>query len=106
MIGEGNQTMAVLSMVHLHLKSEEEEEALVLLHETLIATRERKGCVRVEAVQDLNDPGHVVLLETWASPDDEAAYRRWRAEQPPNLAWRSFVTNVPEVSNFTVRTDV
>lgn len=97
--------MTVLSMVHMHLKPDE-EQALALLHETLIATREREGCVRVEVVQDRDDPGHVVLLETWASLDDEAAYRQWRAAQPPNPTWRGFVANVPEVSNFTVRSDV
>lgn len=97
--------MPVLSMVHVHIKGDE-EHALTLLHETLVATRKRKGCVRVDTVQDRDDPTHVVLLETWASSEDEAAYRSWRAEQPPNLAWRDCVANVPEVSNFTVRTDV
>jgi quinol monooxygenase YgiN len=97
--------MTVLSMVHIHIKGDE-EHALALLHQTLIATRERNGCVRVETVQDRNDPGHIVLLETWASLEDEAAYRSWRAEQPPNQAWRDCVANVPEVSNFTVRSDV
>jgi heme oxygenase (mycobilin-producing) len=97
--------MALLSMVHLHLKGDE-EHALMLLHETLIATRAREGCLRVDVVQDLDDPGHIALLETWASPQDEASYRSWRAEQPPNLAWRAFVASTPEVSNFTVRSDV
>ena len=97
--------MAVLSMVHLHINGDE-EHALALLHETLIATREREGCVRVDTVQDRADPGHVVLLETWASLKAEADYRRWRAEQPPNQAWRDCVANVPEVSNFLVRDDV
>ena len=60
--------MAVLSMVHLHIKGDQ-EHALALLHETLIATRERTGCVGVETVQDRDDPCHVVLLETWASPE-------------------------------------
>jgi quinol monooxygenase YgiN len=92
-------------MVHMHLTGDE-ERALGLLHETLIATREREGCVRVEVVQDRDDPGHVVLLETWASAQDEAAYRSWRAGQPPNLEWRAFVAGTPEVSNFTVRGDV
>jgi quinol monooxygenase YgiN len=97
--------MPVLSMVRLQIKGDQ-EYALTLLHETLIATRERNGCVRVEVVQDRDDPRHVVLLETWASPEDDAAYRSWRAGQPPNQAWRDCVANVPEVSNFIVRSDV
>jgi quinol monooxygenase YgiN len=97
--------MALLSMVHMHLTGDE-EQALTVLHETLIATRAREGCVRVEVVQDLDDPHHVVLLETWAGPEHEAAYRAWRAEEPPNQALRSFVAGAPELSNYAVRADV
>ena len=97
--------MAIMSVVHLRLTGDV-ERALVLLHERLAATRERKGCLRAETVQDREDSGHIVLLETWESPEDEAAYRTWRAEEPPNPEWRAFVAAAPEVWNFTLRDDV
>jgi quinol monooxygenase YgiN len=102
-VGEGN-SMAMKSIVHMRLNNQ--EDALVLLHETLAATRAFPGCVQAEVVQDRDDPGHIVLLETWERPEDETAYRQWRAGEPPNPAFRAFVAAAPEIQSFTVRGDV
>jgi len=97
--------MAIVSMVHLQFK-DDEEQALVLLRDTLAGTRGRPGCLRVDVAQDREDPRHVVLLETWETPEDEVAYRQWRAEQPPNPARAAFNAAPPQVLNFTLRDDV
>ena len=103
-MSEKGTSMAMTSIVHMRLNHQ--EQALALLHETLAATRAFPGCVRAEVVQDRDDPGHIVLLETWESSEDETAYRRWRAEEPPKPAFRAFVAAVPEIQSFTVRGDV
>jgi heme oxygenase (mycobilin-producing) len=103
-VPEKGDSMGIMSIVHMRLSNE--EEALALLHETLAATRAFPGCLRADVVQDLDDPGHIVLVETWEAPDDETAYRRWRAEEPPNPAFREFVAAAPEIQSFTVRGDV
>ena len=97
--------MAIMSMVHLRIQGDV-EQALVLLHRRLAATRERNGCLRAETVQDREDLAHIVLLEMWETAEDEIAYRTWRAEEPPDAGWRAFVAAPPEVSNFTIRADV
>jgi quinol monooxygenase YgiN len=58
--------MAMMSLVNMRLTNE--EEALVLLHETLAATRAFPGCVRAGVIQVCDDPGHIVLLQAWESP--------------------------------------
>jgi heme oxygenase (mycobilin-producing) len=92
-------------MVHMDL-SGNTEEALAALHETLSATRERPGCLRVDVLQRQEDPGHVVLVETWNSPDDEAAYRKWRAEGPPNPRLRAVIAGVSAPENFSLLADI
>jgi quinol monooxygenase YgiN len=97
--------MAIVSMVHLRFTGNE-EKALVLLHDTLAATRVRKGCRGVEVVQHREDPCRVVLVETWESLEDEAAYRQWRASEPPDPNRGAFRAGPPEVVNFTLRDDI
>jgi quinol monooxygenase YgiN len=97
--------MAMMSMVHMNL-SGDPGEALAALHATLTATRERPGCLRVDVLQHQEDPGHVVLVEAWNSPEDEAAYRKWRAEGPPNPRLRAVIAGVSAPENFSLLADI
>jgi heme oxygenase (mycobilin-producing) len=103
--GRREAAMAIVSMVHLRFRGDE-EQALVLLHDTLAATRDRKGCRGVDVVQDREDPCHVVLVETWESPEDEVAYRQWRAAEPPDPNRGAFTAAPAQLVNFTLRDDV
>ncbi|MGH3246413.1 MAG: putative quinol monooxygenase [Trebonia sp.] len=71
--------MAVTSILDLRLKSDSLETALTVIHETLVATRARPGCLGVSVLVDSGDPAHVILLETWESIEHDRAYREWRA---------------------------
>ena len=71
--------MTITALLELTLKAEQVADAPRLLTETLEATRAFAGNQGVEVLYDVTDPGHVVVIERWASLDDDDAYRAWRA---------------------------
>ena len=73
--------MRVLALLAVRLRPESASEALDVLDEVLVATREFAGCLGVEVVVQADDPGHVLVLERWASMEADAAYRAWRASE-------------------------
>jgi quinol monooxygenase YgiN len=55
------------------------DEMIAVLKKALVDTRARKGCESVEVYQDQAKPGAVLLVEKWATREDDQAYRDWRA---------------------------
>lgn len=41
-------------------------------------TRAYAGCLGVEMLVDIDDPGHVILHQRWASAEAYEHYRQWR----------------------------
>jgi heme oxygenase (mycobilin-producing) len=70
--------MAVVALLEVRLKSEGLDEAYAVVTETLADTRKFAGCVNAEVLIDRTDPTHLVVVETWESPEADAAYREWR----------------------------
>lgn len=71
--------MAVTALLELRLDPTRVEEAHRVIDETLVATRAFPGCLGVEVTADVDDPAHIVVIESWASREDDAAYRAFRA---------------------------
>jgi heme oxygenase (mycobilin-producing) len=55
------------------------DEMIAVLKKHLPDTRARQGCEFVTVHQDEAKPNQVVLIERWASREDDDAYRAWRA---------------------------
>jgi len=55
------------------------EGGYALLHQILTDTRAFDGNLGVEVLADVEDPSHVMVVETWTSIEADDAYRAWRA---------------------------
>ena len=55
------------------------DEMIAVLKKHLPDTRARQGCELVTVHQDEAKPNQIVLIERWASREDDDAYRAWRA---------------------------
>lgn len=73
--------MSILAILDLTLRPGTGAEALAVLDDVLVATREFAGNEGVEVVVQADDPDRVLVLERWASMEADTAYRAWRAEQ-------------------------
>lgn len=73
--------MSILAILDLTLRPETAAEALVVLDEALVATRDFDGNEGVEVVVQSDDPARVLVLERWSSREADTAYRVWRDEQ-------------------------
>lgn len=71
--------MALTATLELRLKADTLDSAFAVIHATLTATRAFPGCLDVQVLVDSADPAHVLVLETWESPEADNAYRQWRA---------------------------
>jgi quinol monooxygenase YgiN len=80
--------MAITSFFEIRVKPEALDQGLhAELHAILADTRAFEGCLGVEVLIDTADPTHIVAVERWASEEDDAAYRAWRAgDGQTNLA--------------------
>jgi quinol monooxygenase YgiN len=89
--------MTMISVVALRLDPARIDDALAAVHETLAATRAFEGNLGVDVGQDVADPGHVLLVERWASPEADKAYRAYRASGPPS-SLRDFAAGATELT--------
>jgi heme oxygenase (mycobilin-producing) len=72
--------MSVVVIADFFFKPELIDDALKLLAQVLPDTRHFDGCQALETAVDLDDPGHVMLVERWTSRDAHLAYFVWRQE--------------------------
>jgi quinol monooxygenase YgiN len=71
--------MSLLVVLELEAKPGKGDEMIAVLRETLKDTRARKGCEGVTVHRDTANPDAIVLVERWATREDDTAYREWRA---------------------------
>jgi len=66
--------------VHLALQLDPAhlERAQAVLVETLTATRAWPGNEGLQVIVDDADPAHLIVVESWATAADHAAYAEWR----------------------------
>ena len=94
--------MAITAILDLQLKAESVETASGVIRATLTATRAFPGCLGVTVLVDSADPAHVVLFETWESPEADNAYRQWRATPEGASELGSLLATAPSLTLFTV----
>jgi quinol monooxygenase YgiN len=100
--------VAVISVLDFQFNPDTVEDALKVVHAMLEDTRKFKGCVRVDVVQDVTNPGHVLFVEQWESHADDQAYRAWRAGagSGSGAALGQHLSAAPAVTVSQVRDDV
>lgn len=54
-------------------------ELIAVFKRHLPDTRARQGCEFVTIHQDQDKPNQILLIERWATREDDDAYRSWRA---------------------------
>jgi heme oxygenase (mycobilin-producing) len=94
--------VALTATLELRLKADKLDSAFEVMHETLTATRAFPGCLSVSVLVDSADPAHVVVLETWESPEADNAYRQWRASPEGASSLGSVLAAPPSLTLFTV----
>ena len=97
--------MSITALLELRLKPESLESGMRVLNDVLVATRAFTGNEGVEVLIDTNDPAHVIVHETWASLEADAAYRAWRAGDGANNL-RSVLAGAPVLTVLTPQIDV
>jgi quinol monooxygenase YgiN len=94
--------VAITATLDLRLAADKLDTAFEVIHETLVGTRAFPGCLHVSVLVDSADPAHVVLFETWESPEADNAYRQWRATPEGASQLGSLLATAPSLTLFTV----
>jgi quinol monooxygenase YgiN len=94
--------VAITATLDLRIKADKLDTAFEVIHETLVSTRAFPGCLYVSVLVDSADPAHVVLFETWESPEADNAYRQWRATPEGASELGSLLATAPSLTLFTV----
>src|SRR4051812_37330634 len=97
--------MAVVAHLDLQFQPDGLEKAYSLLREILVDTRAFDGCLGVDVLIDTADPAHVLLHERWASAEQDAAYRQWRAGEGAT-ALGTVLAGAPTLTTFTPSSDL
>ncbi|GAB4079510.1 monooxygenase [Modestobacter muralis] len=75
-------------------------EAEAAIRETLAQTAAFPGNEGLEVLVDDADPTRVVVVETWATADDHAAYVAWRATPEGAAALAAVLAGPPVTRTF------
>lgn len=94
--------MALTAILDLRIKNDKLDSAFEVIHETLTATRAFPGCLHVSVLVDSADPAHVIVFETWESPEADNAYRKWRASEEGASDLGSILATAPGLTLYTV----
>jgi len=84
--------VSVIALLEIHLHPGSTGKALELLSRELDTTRGFAGCEDVQILVESGDPTRVLLVERWASPEADAAYREFRAAKVPRPLDPLFLT--------------
>ena len=92
--------MSVLVLLELEAKEGAADEMIAVLARHLGDTRARRGCESVTVHRDADRPTSVLLVERWATRDDDAAYREWRAGEGAIAEMGPLVGGPPRIRYF------
>jgi len=71
--------MSITVLLEIHAKEGKGDEMIAVLARSLVDTRARRGCESVTVHREHDAPDTVLLVERWATREDDDAYRAWRA---------------------------
>src|SRR5262249_21574012 len=72
--------METTVLLEVQIKPEKAEDMRQTLREMLADTRKFDGCVRVDVIQDQDNPGTFILVQKWRTRGHYEKYGAWRAE--------------------------
>ena len=98
--------MAVVVTAEFFFKPEVIDGALTLLAEVLPDTRGFEGCETLETVIDLDEPGHVMVVERWTSRNAHVAYLAWRVDSGSANGLVDMMAAPPVFRYFEPRPDI
>lgn len=76
------------------------DEMIAVFKAILPDTRARKGCEFVTVHRDQANPNQVLLVERWATREDDDAYRAWRAGDGAVKGLAGLVAAAPVIRYF------
>jgi quinol monooxygenase YgiN len=91
--------MAITTLLELHFAEEHLIDGPVFLSGILRQTRGFDGCLGIEVLTDIEDPGHIVVVEQWESNSHDLAYRAWRAGEGATPL-RDYLTGAPGLTKY------
>lgn len=91
--------MAITTLLELHFAEERLIDGPVFLAGMLEQTRSFDGCLGIEVLTDIEDPGHIVVVEQWESNSHDLAYRAWRAGEGATRL-RDYLAGAPGLTKF------
>jgi quinol monooxygenase YgiN len=94
--------VAIIAILDLQLKPESLDSAPEILRATLSDTRVFPGCLGLTVLNDIADPTHVIVYETWESLEHDQAYRDWRTTPEGASDLRSVLAAPPGLTRFAV----
>jgi quinol monooxygenase YgiN len=71
--------MSILVLLEIEAKEGKVDQVIDALARNLGDTRARPGCESVTMHRDQANPNAILLVERWATREDDEAYRAWRA---------------------------
>jgi quinol monooxygenase YgiN len=92
--------MSLLVLLEIEAKEGKADELIDLLRISLKDTRARQGCVSVTVHRDHVDADRVLLVEEWATREDDDAYRKWRAGEGATPQVGALVASAPTMRYF------
>jgi quinol monooxygenase YgiN len=92
--------MSLLVLLELEAKPGKADELVDLLRVSLRDTRARQGCISVSVHRDQAHADRVLLVEEWATREDDEAYRTWRAGEGATPEVGALIAGPPTLRYF------
>ncbi|ORM34925.1 antibiotic biosynthesis monooxygenase [Williamsia sp. 1135] len=92
--------MSLTALLEVKFKPEALEEATAVFKRALNETRAFDGCESVEVLVDAQDPTRWVILERWASVEQDAKYREFRAGEGAITELGPLLAGAPSLTSY------
>lgn len=96
--------MPLVAHLALRLDTADLSVSYAAVAATLEETMATEGCLGAEVLTDLADPSLLVIVETWASEEHDAAYRAWRRGAGAPTKLLAVLAGPPTLRRFSTTT--
>lgn len=94
--------MSVISLLDVRIREDRLADAPAVVHDVLAATRAFHGNTGVQVARDADDEAHWVIVEHWASIEDDDAYRAWRTTPEGASALGELLAGAPTLTRTVI----
>jgi quinol monooxygenase YgiN len=102
----GEPLVSILATADFFIHPEKADEFLGIMKEALPDTRNFEGCEHLDTYVDQDQPGHILLVERWASRSAHEAYLAWRMETGMLDMLGPFVSAPPQFAYFDLHPEI